>query len=160
MADTAGAWVDGVKGMSGAEIRALLQDKPIIARVATLNEDGSPHLIPIWFDFDGERITSRIRAKSAAMQNLLRDPRFSLSIADDNPPYARLSIQGKAEILYGPGPIVEPWLAAQRRNTVKYLGEEALAYLGDTAERPRYVVQFTPEKATAWNKVAWHARYA
>ncbi len=37
------------------EIRRFLQ-KPLIARLSTLDKDGYPHTVPVWFDMDGDDI--------------------------------------------------------------------------------------------------------
>ena len=34
----------------------LLKDKPAFANLATLNDDGSPQVTPVWVDFDGTNI--------------------------------------------------------------------------------------------------------
>ena len=152
------SWLSSTKGMSGDDLRALLS-RPLIARLGTIARDGSPYVIPCWFHFDGTRITTRLREKSEAMQHILRDPRIALSIADDAPPYPRVQIVGHAKVLYGPGPIVEPWLSIARENIRTYLGEEALQYLGETVDRPRYVIEYVPERVMSWKKTDWAPRY-
>jgi pyridoxamine 5'-phosphate oxidase-like protein len=151
-------WLTRTKGMSEDELRALLA-KPLIARLATTAPDGSPYIIPCWFHFDGTRITTRLRQKSEAMQHILRDPRIALSIADDAPPYPRVQILGRARVLYGPGPIVEPWLSIARENMRSYLGEDAVGYLDETVNRPRYVIEYAPERVISWKATRWASRY-
>lgn len=152
------SWFSNPKGMSGDDLRALLS-RPLIARLGTISRDGSPYVIPCWFHFDGTRITTRLRAKAEAMQNILRDSRIALSIADDAPPYPRIQIVGHAKLLYGPGPIVEPWLAIAKENTRAYLGDEALTYVAETVNRPRYVIEYVPERVMSWKGTRWASRY-
>lgn len=152
------AWLRNARGMTEEELTAFLA-KPLIARVATVNEDGSPYVIPVWYSFDGRDITTRLRAKSDCMRNILRDPRIAVSIAEDTPPYPRVQILGRAEILYGPGPIEGEWLDVAKKNVARYLGEKALEYLLPTLDRPRYVVRFVPERVRAWRRMEWPQRY-
>ena len=152
------SWLSRTKGMSGHDLRALLS-RPLIARLGTIARDGGPYVIPCWFHFDGARITTRLRQKSEAMQHILRDPRIALSIADDTPPYPRVQIVGRAKVLYGPGPIVEPWLSIAKENIRAYLGEAALAYLGETVDRPRYVIEYVPERVLSWKGTDGARRY-
>ena len=72
-----------------------LFQKPAFASLATLNEDGSPQVTPVWCDFDGTNIvvnTARGRVKD---RNLKREPRVALSVLDPDNPYRYLGIQGR-----------------------------------------------------------------
>ena len=77
------------------ETHADLLKKPAFANLATLNADGSPQVTPVWVDFDGTHVivnTARGRVKA---NNLAREPRVALSIADPGNPYRYLGIQGR-----------------------------------------------------------------
>ena len=74
---------------------ADLLKRPTFANLATLNADGSPHVTPVWVDFDGTHVlvnTARGRVKA---KNLAREPRVALAIADPENPYRYLGIQGR-----------------------------------------------------------------
>ena len=74
---------------------ADLLKRPAFANLATLNADGSPQVTPVWVDFDGTHVlvnTARGRVKA---NNLAREPRVALSIADPENPYRYLGIQGR-----------------------------------------------------------------
>jgi PPOX class probable F420-dependent enzyme len=69
--------------------------KKAFANLATLNADGTPHVTPVWVDFDGTHVvvnTARGRVKD---RNLRRNPQVALSIADPDNPYRYLGIQGR-----------------------------------------------------------------
>src|SRR5438034_1659555 len=73
----------------------LQMQKPAFAQLATLNADGSPHVTPVWVDYDGTHVlvnTARGRMKA---KNLERNPRVALSISDPQNPYRYLGIQGR-----------------------------------------------------------------
>jgi PPOX class probable F420-dependent enzyme len=66
------------------------------AHVATVNEDGSPQVTPVWVDHEGDTVlinTARGRVKD---RNLRRDPRVSISIIDAEKPYQPLTVKGRA----------------------------------------------------------------
>lgn len=72
----------------------LLQKKAF-AQLATLMPDGSPHVAPVWCDYDGRNIlinTAKGRVKDV---NMRRDPRVALDILDPDNPYRHLSIRGR-----------------------------------------------------------------
>ena len=69
--------------------------QPAFANLATLMKDGSPHVTPVWFDYDGSfvRVNSAVgRVKDRNMRN---NPRVALSIMDPQNPYRYLEIRGR-----------------------------------------------------------------
>jgi PPOX class probable F420-dependent enzyme len=73
--------------------------EPAFANLATLMKDGSPHVTPVWFDYDGEHVrinSARGRVKDRNMRN---NPMVALCILDPSNPYRYLEIRGRvAEI--------------------------------------------------------------
>jgi len=78
-----------------------LFERPVIAHVATLMADGTPHVTPVWVDYDAaaERVlvnTERGRQKAV---NVERDPRVGVSMTDPDNPYRRLCFSGEVTAL-------------------------------------------------------------
>lgn len=74
-----------------------LLERPTFAHFATIRPDGSPQSSPMWFRWDGARITmthTKVRQKFA---NIRRDPRVSLSVVDPDDPYRYLEVRGFVE---------------------------------------------------------------
>jgi PPOX class probable F420-dependent enzyme len=75
--------------------RALLRDLNF-AHLVTLNEDGSPHVAPLWVDVDDDGnvlINSAVgRVKD---RNVRRDSRVALSISPHDDPYRYLAVRGR-----------------------------------------------------------------
>jgi PPOX class probable F420-dependent enzyme len=73
--------------------------EPAFANLATVMKDGSPHVTPVWFDFDGEHVhinSARGRVKDRNMRN---NPKVALCVMDPKNPYRYLEIRGRvAEI--------------------------------------------------------------
>jgi PPOX class probable F420-dependent enzyme len=72
----------------------LLQKKAF-AQLATLMPDGSPHVAPVWCDYDGRNILINTAKGRVKDRNMRRDPRVGLDILDPDNPYRHLSIRGR-----------------------------------------------------------------
>jgi PPOX class probable F420-dependent enzyme len=73
----------------------VLQQKKAFAQLATLMEDGSPQVTPVWFDYKNGKFivnTARGRVKD---RNMARDARVALDIVDPDNPYSHLAVRGK-----------------------------------------------------------------
>jgi PPOX class probable F420-dependent enzyme len=81
---------------STEKIEAFLAE-PRNVMVAGIRQDGTPHLSPNWFYWDGERFyisTTRGRAKYAIFR---RDPRVQLAV-DDATGFRAVLVRGTVEI--------------------------------------------------------------
>src|SRR4051812_33619589 len=74
--------------MTTDEYRAFLLARPRTAKLATVRADGRPHIAPIWFDLDGDVLVFNTGDTTVKAANMRRDPRVSLCIDDDRPPFA------------------------------------------------------------------------
>ena len=52
-----------------------LVDKKAFAQLATLMPDGSPHVAPVWFEYDGSHIVINSAKGRVKDKNMRRDPR-------------------------------------------------------------------------------------
>lgn len=68
----------------------------------SLQSDGSPNSSPVWFWFDGERITVSTLAERAKHRNVRRDPRVSFTVVDPDRPLRYLEI--RADVTIEPDP--------------------------------------------------------
>ncbi len=72
-----------------------LIDEPNIAFFATLMKDGSPQVTPVWVDRENDFILVNTAEGRIKANNVKRDPRVAISIADRNNPYSMSTIRGK-----------------------------------------------------------------
>lgn len=90
--------------LSEAEQQELLRSSRIL-QVASINPDGRPHLVPMWFDFDDEGVLIfTTYGRSQKVRNLERDPRMT-ALAEAGEAYNELrglSIDATAEIVRDP----------------------------------------------------------
>jgi PPOX class probable F420-dependent enzyme len=72
-----------------------LTKKKAFAQLATLMPDGSPHVSPVWFEYDGKEIIVNSAKGRVKDRNVRRDPRVGIDIVDPDNPYRHLSIRGR-----------------------------------------------------------------
>jgi PPOX class probable F420-dependent enzyme len=60
--------------------------------------DGRPHATPIWIDLDGDDIVFTTWHEGLKARVLPSDPRVSICVQDDRPPFAYVTIQGEATV--------------------------------------------------------------
>jgi PPOX class probable F420-dependent enzyme len=145
-------------GPLSEEEQAEFFNRPLIARLATIREDGYPFIAPLWFQWDGKSFWFVVREKAYFMPNLLREPRVCISIATDTPPYARATITGRAQIVGRPRES-EEWKETARQMTQRYVGDVDPGYYARTERYPRWLIQVVPEEMTTWRGGGWHRRY-
>ena len=88
-----------MREMSDAERREFLTTGTRTGKLATVRADGSPHVVPIWFVLDDDTLVFTVDANSIKAKALRRDPRVSVCVDDEVPPYAFVLVEGTATIL-------------------------------------------------------------
>jgi PPOX class probable F420-dependent enzyme len=76
-----------------------LFEKRTFAHVATLTEDGMPHVTPVWigYDEDDDRLLINTERGRRKERNLTKDPSVGVSMIDPDNPYRSLSVIGEVE---------------------------------------------------------------
>jgi PPOX class probable F420-dependent enzyme len=126
--------------------------QPLLARIATAGADGQPHVVPVWFQWDGEHMYIETGLGFRKARNLEENPQCAISV-DDTQGGLRfwgIFMQGEAELITEP----ENWVRDMVRHIYgKYLGEE-----GIQAPTPQLminndhvIIKFRPRKITVWN---------
>ena len=82
------------KKMSRAECLAFLLSRPRPAKLATVRPDGRPHVVPIWFDLDGEQLLFTTGENTVKARNLRHSPWVSLCVDDEAPPFTYVKVDG------------------------------------------------------------------
>jgi PPOX class probable F420-dependent enzyme len=125
------------------EIRRFLRDRRV-AVLGTIGKDGQPVLTPIWYLSKGDKLIMRTSRDSVKAQNIMRDPRVSVCVQEERPPYASVTVYGTATI-----EDERPGLAAEIAK--HYLGAVAgRAYLQIAAQAveagPEVMILVTPQR--------------
>jgi len=76
-----------------------LFEKPTIAHVVTMNPDDTPHVTPVWIDYDegADRLLVNTERDRRKARNVAADPRIAVSMTDPENPYRFLSVTGEVE---------------------------------------------------------------
>jgi PPOX class probable F420-dependent enzyme len=82
---------------SKAEQKRFLSGRRI-AVLGTIDAQGAPVLTPIWYVCRDGQLLMRTDKQSVKARNIARDPRVTLCVQDERPPYASVTIHGKAVI--------------------------------------------------------------
>ncbi len=73
----------------------LSWEKKAFAFLGLVLADGTPHVTPVWFDYDGRHLiinTSRGRVKDRVLR---RKPKVTLTIQDPDEPYRYVMVHGR-----------------------------------------------------------------
>lgn len=168
--------------MSPEEIEELLSRKGGgVVRIATINEDGSPLVVPLGYVYRDREILLTARAKVGWLANIRRDRRVCLSVDLDTYPLPKVTIRGNAQIVHEPGEddlwrdvrMPPPMSDHQGPVEVRADGREEWtldeAYRQMTHDEPRALVAVPLDEAvvTSWRlplegelaSEAWASRY-
>lgn len=153
------SWRGKIGKLDDAELDDLFAGG-IVARIATLDSEGWPYVVPAWFEWDVEDRSFLFvaREKSIWAHHMVDDPRVALSIDDEAAPYRKVQVQGTAEIVEEPN-IGGAWVPIANRMAVRYLGEHGPDYLVPTLDKPRWLIRVRPVKMQTWQGVDWAKRY-
>jgi len=66
-------------------IDRLLREEPVVW-LSTVREDGRPHLVPVWFSWDGERVVVASKPDAVKVRNVRANPQVMVALgeADDD----------------------------------------------------------------------------
>ena len=79
-------------------------------KLGTINKDGTPHVVPIWYTVDGEdNIIFNTGDKSVKAKNIRRNNRVRLCVDDQIPLFSFVTIDGIAEIISNEPSEVYKW---------------------------------------------------
>ena len=107
------------------------------AFLATIMPDGSPHVAPVWIDREGDAILVNTAMGRMKQKNITREPRVSLSVADQSNMYDKIVIHGRvtSQTLEGADAHID-------KLAKKYIGKDK--YPWRTAREKRVILKIQP----------------
>ena len=69
-----------------------------VAWLSSVRHDGTPHVVPVWFHWDGERVVAFSKPHARKVQNLRRQPRVMLAVGTPGPDFEVELIEADAEL--------------------------------------------------------------
>ena len=136
--------------MSGEEVTAFLAGQRKL-HVATINPDGSPHLMPMYFVLVDGAVAFWTYTRSQKIRNLQRDPRITV-MAEAGEAYFDLrgvQISGHAHLTTDPVAVLEFGERLYERQ-FGLLGEAARASVAGSAPK-RTCVTVEPIRVVSWD---------
>jgi len=130
--------------MTRQEMEEFLSEAHI-ARIATVKKDGSPHVAPVWFLWEGGQLVIVTYTDSLKVKNLKRDNRVAVVIDISDP--------GKGVIVEGEATVSKDRVEeTTRRVSAKYMKPEELdSYLESVLKVPLSVITVKPKKIMTWD---------
>ena len=131
------------------------------AKLTTVNKDGSPHVVPVWFVLDErknrtaqkiEDIIFTTYKDSVKATNIQRDNRVSICVDDQTPQFSFVTIHGTAKIVRQKYNELLKW---NTRIAERYMGKKnAKAYGERNTAEGVVLVRVKPTKIIAEKDIA------
>jgi PPOX class probable F420-dependent enzyme len=108
--------------MTKDEIRNFLLQGTLTGKLGTINKDGTPHVVPIWYMVDEEdNIVFNTGGESVKAKNIRRDNRVRLCVDDQTPLFSFVLIDGTAQIESGQSSQIYKWA---KIIAARYMGDD------------------------------------
>jgi PPOX class probable F420-dependent enzyme len=88
-------------------VDAALRRDPVVW-LSSVQEDGRPHLAPVWFHWDGERIVAFSKPHARKVDNLRARPSAMLAVGTPGPDFDVELIEATAELPAEPATALVP----------------------------------------------------
>ncbi len=157
--------------LTDTEIEELFAEPGHLARIATVDDDGMPRVVPLWFiERDGQLLFTP-RTPAVIWRNLQRDPRLAMSIDEEAHPWRKVTVQGVATVVHQPGND-DDWRDLYREIARRYVPDGAADdYVDGTDDQPRALcavdLSADTTRMSSWRmprrgediRGVWHQRY-
>jgi PPOX class probable F420-dependent enzyme len=132
------------KGLTPDDLADFLA-LPLVAVLATYRRDGSVLLSPVWHEWRDGGFDVVTGSRGVKAQHLRRDPRASIVVCDDAPPYRGLELRGTALL----EPLDDP--ETVRRIAIRYLGPEAGGRYAEETTGDDLLIRLEPGELRGWD---------
>jgi len=135
-----------VASLSDPAVRDFLRHGTRTGKLGFLAASGRPLVAPVWFIVEDGSLVFNTGKDTAKGRALARDPRISLCVDREEPPYAFVQVQGEAELSEDPAELLRTATAIAAR----YMGAGRAAEFGQRNAVPgELVVRLRPAKVLA-----------
>jgi PPOX class probable F420-dependent enzyme len=133
--------------LATARIHGFLDREPVVW-LSTVRPDGGPHLVPIWFWWDGEAVLVFSKPGAQKVRNLRSNPTVMLALGDAEDDFDVGLLEGRAELLERPTRDVLPAAhLAKYADQLASIGVSAAEYAATYSQ----VIRIVPEGFLAWH---------
>lgn len=153
--------------MSKVEVINFLNHGTMTAKISTASLDGTPHVAPVWFMIDDKKLQQgsitdsnlnlillfTTSNKSVKAKHLIENPKISVCVDDQKPPFSFIIINGIVEIEHNPLP--DDLLGYTTKLAERYMGKENSVRFGKrNAVEGELIVRVRPKKIIAQKNVS------
>jgi len=137
--------------MTVEQARNFLARGSHTAVFATVREDGRPHAVPTWYAPDGDDYVFTTWHATVKARNLRSDPRVSLVVQDETPPFDYVVVEGEADLVDD----LDECRRIARLLAAKYMGEgRADEFAARNGVPGELVVRIRPRTIHGYARVA------
>lgn len=137
--------MDTANDLADARLARFLEEEPVIW-LSTVRPDGTPHLLPTWFAWDGDTVVMMSKPGAQKVRNLRANPSAMLALGDAEDDFDVGLLEATAELIEEAGGLTPAFAA-------KYA--DRIARLGLTPERFAAIysltIRLTPTRALGWH---------
>lgn len=126
-------------------VNDLLLERPLVCALSTINPDGQPHTVPVWFDYDGANIRINSPDNARKARNMEVGTKVTVLVIDPQNDYHWVEIMGHITEMHTDA---EGGRAHINTLSLKYRGDpEYKSWGGRSENRIMYVIE--PDKVHA-----------
>ena len=139
--------------MTKDEIRNFLLQGTFTGKLGTMNKNGSPHIVLIWFTLDNkDSILFPTSDTSVKAKNIQRDNRVRLCVDDQVPLFSFVTIDGNAEIISNKPTEIYKWA---KIIAARYMGnDKAEEYGKRNSSEGEFLIKIKPTKVIGQKDIA------
>lgn len=125
---------------------ARLLETEAVVWLSTTRPDGLPHLVPVWFWWDGQSVLVFSKPEAVKVRSLRENPALMLALGDPDADFDVGLLEARATVLSERVPVPEPMFA-------KYADRMAAIGLDPStfAETYRQAVRIAPTRFLPWH---------
>ena len=124
----------------------FLASEPVVW-ISSVRPDGAPHLVPIWFTWDGATLLVFSKPHAQKVRNLRANPTVMLALGDPSADFDVVLVEARAELDPIPASSLPPAHLAKYGERMAALGLSPEAFLETYAQ----VIRITPERPLGWH---------
>jgi nitroimidazol reductase NimA-like FMN-containing flavoprotein (pyridoxamine 5'-phosphate oxidase superfamily) len=153
--------------LTAEEQESFLAEPGHLARIATVDADGVPLVVPVWFIAEDGKVFVTPRERSEWWKHISHNPYVCIVIDEEARPWRKVLVRGPIEIVHDLGHD-DLWRDQYRRIACQYVPErEADAYMRNTHGERRALLAMPLGNATTWRmpvegedpKGVWASKY-
>lgn len=138
--------------LTDEEIREFLDQPELLVRLGTVDPEGWPSVVPIWYLRQGETIYFSPRQRSSWRRHIEANPRVSMCFDTYRGSGTRVVLQAEPRLVFAPGEDAQ-WRDLWWQLALRYMPvARAIWYVTGSANEPRalYAVDLAEARIKSW----------